>query len=193
VEETIIPIKNGFISDFTYNADNSLDTFINMDGHSVNFMDHIIVLADIVAGISEHENDSSTRNPHASAALIPVHEKENHTLLQNIATWLKHLGGILIASVAILCLLKFIGGHSILQKMWSCFGLPPWASNVLSGKFLSACSNNAKRNNEVGLINTYSMIDINPTKLQMDNTPRRNVDRNAKKKMCSRKMRMEFV
>ena len=111
VEETIIPIKNGFISDSSYNSDNSLNTFINMDGDSVNFMDHIGVLADIVAVINEHEKDSSTGNPHASAALIPVHEKENHTLLQNIAIWLKYLGGILIASVAIVFLFKFFGGQ----------------------------------------------------------------------------------
>jgi hypothetical protein len=193
VEEAIIPIKNGFISDFTYSADNSLDTFINMDGDSVNFMDHIGVLADIVAVISEHEKDSSTGNPHASAALIPAHEKENNTLLQNIATWLKYLGGISIASVAILLIFKLIGGQTVLQTMWSCVGLPPWASNVLSGKFLSACTDNTKRNNEAGLINSYSMIDINPTKLQMDNIPRRILDPNARTKICSKKTRMEFV
>jgi hypothetical protein len=115
IEETIAPIEEGFINQFTYNADNSLQTFLPIDAPNVNIMDQVSVLADIMAVISEHERDAATGRSHASSALIPIHEKENYSLLQTIATWIKYLGGISFATAGIFIVFRFLGGQSILH------------------------------------------------------------------------------
>jgi hypothetical protein len=145
VEETIAPIEEGFINQFNYSADNSLQTFLRIDASSANVMDQVSILADIIAVINEYEVDAATGRSHASSALIPIHEKKNHPLLQTIAAPIKYLGGISFATAGIFIIFRFLGGQSILQNIWMCCGIPSWASNILSGEFLNLCKNDLKK------------------------------------------------
>ena len=176
-----IPLNSeGFINKFAFEADNSLETFIKVDPDFVGVNDQISVLADIVGIINEHTPDVVIKTPHASSALIPSHEKENHSLLQGIATWLSYFGGILIAIVAGLIVFKLCGGQPLLRQILSCIGLPPWASKVLSGNFLALCTTNQTKNatDTFDLSkNTFStqpstIIEINPTLMDDDSLER---------------------
>lgn len=197
IEETIIPMQTGFIDKYAYNADNSLKKFVHMDADNVNVIDHIAVLADIVAIINEHEADVTSGNSHASSALILGHEKENHSLLQNIATWIKYIGGISFASAGVFLVFKLLGGQSILQKMWDCFGLPSWAGNLLSGKFLSMCENKgAQENNDKQKYASipFTVIEMEPTKSKsLNKQTKRHKGRKDKNKRCSRTRNLQSV
>jgi hypothetical protein len=78
----------------------TLETFIKVDPDFVDVSDEISVLADIVGIINEHTPDAIIKKPHTSSALIPSHEKENHSLLQSIATWLSYFGAISISTTS---------------------------------------------------------------------------------------------
>ena len=197
IEETIIPMQTGFIDKYAYHADNSLKKFVHMDADNVNFIDHIAVLADVVAIINKHEADVMSGNSHASSALILGHERENLSLLQNIATWIKYIGGISFASAGVFLVFKLLGGQTILQKMWDCFGLPSWAGNLLSGKFLSLCENKgAQENNDKQKYASipFTVIEMKPTKSKsLNKQTKRHKGRKDKKKRCSRTRNLQSV
>jgi hypothetical protein len=176
-----IPLNSeGFISKFAFEADNSLETFMKMDPDFVDVSDQISVLADIVGIINEHTPDAIIKKPHASSALIPSYEKENHSLLQNIATWLSYFGGVSIATITSLILFKLCGGQPLMRHVFSCLGLPQWASNLLSGNFLGLC-NSSQTKNDIETIDLSkkatstqpcTVIEINPSFMDDDSLER---------------------
>jgi len=104
------------INKFAYNTKNSLETFINGDPETNNVINKFYILADIKAVINEHAPDAVIDKPHASSALIQMHEKENHSLLNTIATWLRYFGGISITTNSILTIFRVFGGQQILKN-----------------------------------------------------------------------------
>jgi hypothetical protein len=171
VEQTIPLSNKGFVNKFAYTADNSLETFVNMDASNVNVADQISTLADIMAVINEHQADSTIRRPHAVSALIPAHEKENHSLLQSIATWFSYFGGISFAVLAGFIIFKLCGGHSALQMLFSSIGMPAWATSILSGNFLDLCKKTTPKK-EIGYTtdNPSTVIQINQNNIDDDDS-----------------------
>ena len=170
--EQRMPFSNkGFVNKFVYTADNSLETFVNMDASNVNIADHVSTLADIMAIINEHQADSTVRRPHAISALIPVHEKENHSLLQSIATWFSYFGGISFAVLAGFIIFKFCGGHSALKMLFSSIGMPSWATSILSGNFLDLCNSKpSPKEIERNPNDPQTIIQINQNNLDDDDS-----------------------
>jgi hypothetical protein len=60
LDQNIIPNEKGIvkINEFSYESDNSLEIWKNMEADKSNAYDHLSVLADIVAVINEHEPDT---------------------------------------------------------------------------------------------------------------------------------------
>ena len=203
IDETIVPIDQGFIHKIAYNADNSLETFLHMDINKVNMLDQMSVLADIIAVINEHEIDSATGNSHASSALIRSHEKENHSLLQNFARWLSYFGGISIATVAGLIVFKLCGGQAMIRRIFNCLGLTSWATNILSGNLLDLCKHNdaekttgtSDLSKDINPDQPSTIIEINPPLMDDDSLERQrkrsrshsNKNRNPRRKSSSKR------
>ena len=158
-----------------------------MDASNINVADQVSTLADIMAVINEHQPDSTIRRPHASSALIPIHEKENHSLLQNIATWFSYLGGVTFAVAAAFILFRFCGGQTVLKMLFSLMGMLVWTSNLLSGNFLSLCKKEKQSETDIQpqLQTPYTSIQINQTNLDEDSfeeiQPRRQKDKKQRR------------
>jgi hypothetical protein len=171
LEQNIPTSNKGFVNKFAYAADNSLETFVNMDASNVNVADQISTLADIMAVINDHQTDSAIRRPHAISALIPVHEKENHSLLQSIATWFSYFGGISFAILAAFIIFKLCGGQSALEVLFSSIGMPTWATSILSGNFLDFCKKKpVQKKAEHNTESPQTIIQINQNNLDDDDS-----------------------
>jgi hypothetical protein len=196
VEQKIPPSNKGFVNSFAYTADNSLETFIHMDASNINVADQVSTLADITAVINEHQPDSVIRRPHASSALLAAHEKENRSLLQQIATWVSYFGGITFAIATAMLLFKICGGQTALEMLFSSMGMPPWASYLLSGSFLNLCKKKEKQmgtNNQPQPLGPYTSIQINQNNLDDDSLeetePRRHRHKKQKREGDKKKKR----
>jgi hypothetical protein len=195
-EEKITTNEQGLINKFAYNADNSLETFINMDPETNNVIDQFSILADIAAVINEHAPDAMIGTPHASSALIQLHEKENHSLLNTIATWLKYFGGISITTISILTIFRVFGGQSILKKFLGVCGLPSWATNLFSGNLLGICKQNKTRDpirKENTNLGHYTVVEINPNSSTQPKQIRNKRPKSKKRNKDKRSRRTEIV
>ena len=156
-EANIVLNEKGVINEFSFEADNALENFINADHDSQQgVFDQISVLSDIVAVLNEHDVDPTMKRPHVSSILIDAHEHDNHSWWQSIANWLKCFGWIALGCGSAFLLYRLFGGQTIIKNVFIWMGLPPWAVYLLSGDFLGICSSQSQRVEK----ETYEMVNI---------------------------------
>ena len=109
-EANIVLNEKGVINEFSFEADNALENFINADHDSQQgVFDQISVLSDIVAVLNEHDVDPTMKRPHVSSILIDAHEHDNHSWWQSIANWLKCFGWITLGCGSACLLYRLLG------------------------------------------------------------------------------------
>jgi hypothetical protein len=160
-EAKIVFNEKGIINEFSFEADNALENFINADQDSQQgVFDQISVLSDIVAVLNEHDVDPILKRPHVSSVLIDAHEHDNHSWWQSIANWLKCFGWITLGCGSAFVLYRLFGGQTIVKNIFIWMGLPPWAVYLMSCDFLGICSSESQHVEQ----QTYEMVNIeNPS------------------------------
>lgn len=160
-EANIVVNEKGVINEFSFEADNALENFINADYDSQQgVFDQISVLSDIVAVLNEHDIDPTLKRPHVSSILIDAHEHENHSWWQSIANWMKIFGWVTLGCGSAFLLYRLFGGQTIAKNIFIWMGLPPWAVYLMSCDFLGICSSEPQHDEQL----TYEMVNIaNPT------------------------------